>query len=363
MSEIDVWMCDPIGTRVLPLVNFDRLTFTRAVNAVGELEIVLPGTFAHDLVRVDGQIQVWRDGRLDTETAWLIRVGKRTTDAQGVSKVILTGVSGVDLLRRRIVRSPNPFTAAADNQMKAYVRENLGALATDTARQLPATLFTVATDTTAAPVTTQQVDWLNLLSVCQDIAKDSAELGTALFFDVVFLPEPNLWEFRTYTGARGVDKSSTTGAPQTLSVEYGSIGAEELVGDYRDEVTVVYVGGGGEGAQRAVGMVEDTSRSGRSVYGRAEAFVSATSLAQPAELEGVGRPELQRGRPWRSYVADTISTSASQYGRDWNFGDIVTVYAFDQQFDCRVDAVQVTIDNLDGGREQVRVRLTNTAAV
>jgi len=362
MARIDVWLCSPEGTRVLPLAHYDQLSYTRAINAVGELEIVLPGTFAYELVRVDGLIMVWRDGRLDTETAWLIRVGKRTTDAQGVSKVILTAVSGVDLLRRRIVRLTAPYTAPADNQMKTYVRENLGALAADTARRLPPTLFTVAADTTAAPVTTQMAEWLNLLSVCQDIAKDSAELGTALFFDVVFLPESNMWEFRTYTNSRGVDKSSTTGAPQTLSVEYGSVGAEELVGDYRDEVTIVYVGGAGEGAVRASSLVEDATRSGRSVYGRAESFVS-TSLVLATELQATARAELQRGRPWRSYAADTITTSASQYGRDWNFGDIVTVYAFDQQFDCRVDAVQVTIDNLDGGREQVRVRLTNTAAL
>ena len=300
-AKLDIWMCTPEGVRVLPLVNYDRLTYTRAINAIGELEIVLPGSFAHDLVRVDGQIQVWRDGRLDTETAWLIRVGKRTTDAQGVSKVILTAVSGVDLLHRRIVRSPTPSTAAADNQMKRYVRENLGVFATDTARRLPDTLFAVEADTTVAPVTTQEVDWLNLLTVCQDIAKDSAELGTALFFDVVFLPESNLWEFRTYINSRGVDKSSTTGAPQTLSVEYGSVGAEELVGDYRDEVTVVYAGGAGEGTGRASATVEDATRSGRSVYGRAEAFVS-TSLVLATELQATARSELQRGRPWRSYA-------------------------------------------------------------
>ncbi len=361
-QEIDVWLCDPEGTRILPLVNYDRLSYTRAVNAVGELEIVLPGTFENELVRVDGLIMVWRDGRLDTETAWLIRVGKRTTDAQGVSKTTLTALSGSDLLRRRIVQPANPVTAAADNQMKDHVRKNLGALAVDVARSLPATLFTVAADTSLGPNLTQAADWLNLLTVCQDIAKASADLGAPLFFDVVWLPESNLWEFRTYTGARGVDKSSATGSPQTLSVEYGSVGAEELVGDYRDEVTVVYVGGAGEGTGRAWAPAGDATRSGRSVYGRAESFIS-TSLTLAADLEAAGRSELQRGRPWRSYTAETITTSASQYGRDWNFGDIVTVYAFKQQFDCRVDAVQVTIDNLAGGREEVRVRLTNTAAV
>lgn len=361
-DEIEIWLTTPTGTRVIPLAHYDRLNYTRAVNAVGELEIVLPGEFDSSLVRIDGLILVSRNGRLETETAWLVREVKRATDANGVRKVTLTAVSGNDLLRRRIVLSASAVTAAADDQIKRYVRESLSTSATDAARRLPATLFAVAADVGGAPGVTFEADRLNLLTVCQDLAKAAAEMNTPLFFDVVYLPENSLWELRTYTGARGVDKGSTSGAPVTLSVESGSVGADTLDDNYRGEVTVVYAGGRGEGAGRLSTTVEDATRSGRSVYGRHESFTSS-STQDSAELTAESRAALQRGRPTRTYDATAISTSASRYGRDWTFGDVLAVNAYGLQINCRLDAVQVTIDNLAGGRETIRARLTNTEAL
>lgn len=363
MAEITCWLTDPFGVRVFPLAHYDRLVYTRAINDVGELQITLPGTFDRSLVRVDGQVQVWRDNKLDTETAWLIRKIRPETDQYGVTKNILTAYSGLYLVDGRIVLSDFGSTATktgpADDSMKGYVRENMGTLAA-TDRLIDSALFTVAADLTLGASVTHEGARQNLLQACQDLAKASTEAGTPLYFDVVYLPDTSMWEFRTYTGARGTDKSSTSGAPVTLSVEYGSVGSEWMEDDYRNEVTVVYAVGQGNGAGRMATVQSDTTRSGRSPFGRRETYMS-TSSEDSGALDSAANAELQRGRPRRIYEATIVSTSASQYGRDWTLGDIVTAQAYDQQFDCRVDAVTVTIDNLSGGRESVRTRLTNTA--
>jgi hypothetical protein len=361
MADVTVWLCDPFGARVFPLAHYDKLVYTRAINDVGELEITLPGHFDTTLVRVDGLIQVWRDHKLDTETAWFVRGIKRQTDRLGVTKVILTAYSGLYLLSGRLLVTMFLTPEAADNMIKAFVRYNMGTQAT-AARQLSTSLFTVAADTTQAPSMQYDQSYLNLLTACQDIAKASTDDGTPLFFDVVYLPDTSMWELRTYINARGIDKSSDSGAPVTLSVEYGSVGAEQLDEDYSDEITVAYVTADGLGDGRVTVEHEDSTRSGRSPFGRRETHLSLSGDTLVTQ-SWMAQAEAQRGRPRRTYVADVISTSASQYGRDWTFGDVVTVNAYGQQFNCRVDAVNVTIDNLDGGRESVRVRLTNTATL
>lgn len=416
MAEYEPWICDPFGVRLFPLAQYDLLSYARSDNALGKLEIKLPGDFDMRDVRKHGLIMVWRDGRLDTETAWII-VGKRqTTDRKGTSKVYLRAMSGNYLLTSRIVAYAKGTTQAsksgpADNIAKAYVRENLGTLATDTSRQLSTSLFSVAADVSMGPAVTHEGERQSLFRVCQDIARKAAETGTYFSFDTVYLPELNRWEFRTYTTARGVDKSSTTRSPVTFSSDFGNIGDDALDDDYEDEVTFVYAGGQGEEGARVVQTGEDTVRSTSSPYGRRERFITASTSdadkladdalaavreGRPRRTYTAGQEEQRRldeeaqkaadeayhfqvfqqhavptlgaaaqaavplGRGSRGYSGGMVQTGAFQYGRDWQFGDIVAVKAYGQTLDCRVSAVGVTVER---GSETIKSTLVNTAAL
>lgn len=360
-GEIDVWLADALGTRVLPLASFDRLSYTRAVNVVGELSIVLPGTFDLSLARPDMLLLVYRDSRLDTETAWIVTGKKRDTDRNGVSAITVSAASGLHLLSRRIVVPGGDDGKKTDNAadvIKQFVRENLGASAAQV-RQLPTSLFTVTADDGAGALVTHDGAWSSLLTTCQEIARASAEAGTDLFFDVVWLDGERRWELRTYAGQRGVDKTRDTGAPQTISVETGTVGSETLSEDYADEVTVVYGTGRGDDDDTLETTVEDAQRSGRSIYGRREGHVSS-GADDADQLTAEARAELRRGRPRRVYDAEIIATAAAAYGRDWQWGDVLTAQSRGHAFDGRVDAVAIEINNLDGGRETIRARLTVT---
>lgn len=363
-NELIAWLCTPEGEQVIPLVNFERLSYTRAVNDVGKLEIVLPGTFDVSLVRVDGLILAWRNNQLETETAWLVRGIRRGTEEPAIGKVILTAYSGTQLLKRRVLGPLGMWDGGgnvgpADNLIKYYARNVIANFA-DADRQLSSSLFVVEADTSQCASVSYQSDNQVLLTAAQEIAKAASEIGFPCYFDVVWIPDLKRWELRTYVLARGTDKSSTSQVAQTISVDHGSVSTEILDDDYSNEATVVYVGGSGTGAGRTIVEVEDTARTGRSPYGRWEMFLSSSN-DDTTLMENEGRAALQRFRPRRTYSANIISTAASQYGRDWHFGDIVEARAFGQIFDCRVDAVDVTVDNVDGGREHVRALLTTVS--
>jgi hypothetical protein len=95
-----------------------------------------------------------------------------------------------DLLARRVIAYATGTAEAkksqeADDMLKAYVYENLGAGAL-AARQLPATLgFEQAADTASAPSVEYSATYGNLLEVLKRVADRAAENGTRVYFGVI----------------------------------------------------------------------------------------------------------------------------------------------------------------------------------
>jgi hypothetical protein len=52
---------------------------------------------------------------------------------------------------------------------------------------------------------------------------------------------------------------------------------------------------------------------------------------------------VRAGRPRVILQGKIPSTPDTQYGVDWSWGDYVTIQAFGQQLDARVDAITVTV--------------------
>ena len=343
------------------------LKYARIVNNVGSLSLVLPGDFNTQMIRIpDGRIEVWRKlpgGReyLDTETTWLIKAVEYDRDAKG--KVTIALEADTPLC---VFREPGRFvnytagsaqasqTSALDDMIKTIASQNAGSSAT-AARDLSAYL-SIAPNLTSAPSGSKAFAWRDCLKVMQEIAASSTQVGTYLAFDIV-APTPDTLEFRTYIGQRGVDHTFPNGNnPVIIGPEFGNMGECSLRYDYRNEITYALAAGQGQGADRLTATSQDTVRQGVSPFGLREQFVDATSYTSTTGLSAEADTVVRAGRPRTIFKGKLLDTPDTRYGVHWAWGDFVTVQAFGQSFDCRIDAVTVTVAR---GQETIDAILRN----
>lgn len=364
MSELAYFIevADPFGVKVAQVDSFLSLELARTVNDVGVLTLDMDPDTDVSPFRLDGRLGVWRKGAaggflLQTDTVWFVRQWRRVMYATGERVLRVTAYSASDLLARRIVAYPAGSATAsktdnADDMMKAIVRENLGASATDTDRSW-ASYLTVQSDNGAASSMSKAFSRRNVLTVLQEIAETSAEAGEPLYFDVAAPAQGGL-EFRTYIGQRGVDRTLSSSTPLVISPELGTIAGGELFTDYASEVTVVYAAGQGDKEAREVAEVEDIARSGASPFGRIEALRDARQNATGASLTAEGNAYLRANRPRRVFTAALVDTPQVRYGLEWHWGDKVTAQFEGQTFDCHIDTLRLSVA---GGKETIGAHL------
>lgn len=349
-----VYLSTPTGVRLADASSFLKLEYARTVNSVGALTLTLPGGFnVQNIIAPDGRIEVWRrlpSGReyLDTDTVWFIQSVTYDIDDEGTRTIVISADSGLFLLKDpgRIVNdyagsAASTKTDQADDMLKAIVREQAGASAS-AARTLSAYL-SVAADTGSAPSISKAFAWRPVLTVLQEIAQASFEAGTYLAFDIVS-PTPDSLEFQTFVGQRGVDHRFPGGVnPVLLGPDMGNMGATSLTKDWRDEATYAKAGGSGEDSGRLVATYLDSARAAASPFRYRETFVQATNTDGAAALEDEAASAVRAGRPRVVLQGKIASTPDTQYGVNWSWGDFVTIQAFGQQLDARVDAIKVSV--------------------
>lgn len=346
MADVTVWLRSPGGVRLAVLVptwaatsgyRFAALRYRRALNEVTELVMRMPLAAAPtaSFFALDARLEVWIDGRLDTETQWFVRVPPHVeTDEAGQQFMVVRASCALYLVQGRIVAYADGSlqtdkSGPSDDLIKEYVGENLGAGALAD-RNLSAWL--TLDDPLGLAATVQKVaPRRNLLLVCQELARASAQAGVALFFDVVWNGQQ--LQFRTYAGMRGRDRSRGA-ARLVLGPGWGTLDAAAQRADHRDELTVVYTSDAGN-----LLAVSDDDRRGASPFNRREQYVSSPADSGGAEADS----PLFRGRPRTSLTGSLRSTSTVQYGRDWQWGDLVAVEGMAEPF--AVHAVGVTIAN------------------
>lgn len=362
----DVQISDPYGVQLTPQLGngyigdanqYSAMSWSRVVNDVGVLVLTYPGELLPQLLRPDNIITVYRivDGvpQLVTDTAWLLRRVRRVLDGQGRLFTEITAYSGNYLLSARgvayQVRSAfSTKSGAADNLIKAYVRENLGSSATDTARQISG--FTVQANTGQGASVDAVMGWRdNLLIVAQELAEASIIAGTYIAFDTVY-QGVGAWDLRTYAGQRGTDRRIPgSNFSFLLGTAYGNVTDVEYITDWSDTVTAAYGLGTGAGSRRRVQTALDAARIAESPYGRREAFVDAPNATTNNQVLQAARAAVRAGRPRQSFKARIIETPVSRFGIDWNWGDYVTVTALGVTIDARIDAIAVRVQQ--GGED------------
>lgn len=347
-----IFLTDPNGRRVVALTQAISLQVARALNEVGVLRLEIPAALVDErLLVADAALEVWRT--LDTiskRIGWFYiqRVAQRV-DERGKT-IEIVAVDDMDLLRRRIVYAPAGSAGAhksgpADDVIKAIVRENLGA---DASAERQVAGLVVHSDLSAAPSIERSFAYRNVLDVCQNIAAQSAALGTRLYFRLERL-DRSTREFYTRVHFAGADRRDRV-AP--FAVERGTLAVPvALAVDYANTATFVYAGGQGEGADREFATAGDTAIS--DIF-RREIFVDARNAKTTAALAGEAEAALWQYQVREEFTASLVDAPGARFQVDWDLGDLVTAAFERRQFSCIVQAVFVRVTETD---EQITARL------
>lgn len=360
-----VYLDNPLGERVSVCDQFELLDYMRILNGRGFCKLRVGAEFDSSQFVQDGIIEVHRSprGRVEPrlEDVYFIVAIDKGIDEKGRTFSEVIGYNPVDLLFRRIidyVAGSAQATKGADNaddMMKEYVDENMGASATDSNRDLESSYnFTIQADHSLGPNVAKGAAWKNLYDVLVEISASTLALNDPIFFDIVPVTvSPLALEFRTYHLQRGADRSWPDGTnPVILNVDRGNLRNPRLSYDYRDEFNYVVCGGQGVGSDRDIQRWWDVTRIGQSPWNRREAFkdgrhcdVGATTC-----LDAAAQDHLERGRPIRTFTGEVVETEGTAYGIDWEFGDRLTAEFLEETFTVYVSGVRVTKSG-DGAEE------------
>ncbi len=366
MAEYELWMARDDGTRLALIDTFAKLDYVLLAHDIGACSLVLPGDFDTALIAPDRRLVVSRaphGGKLQLEDAYFLRRWADATDDNGVRTITATGYNGLYLAAGRIVAAAAGSAAAEktdyiDDMMKDIITEQLGASAA-AARQISSSYLSVQGDLSAGPSVTKGFAWQNVLKVLQDLADVAWQAGTQVYFGMVPVSS-TAWEFRTRTGQLGQDHTYPNGVnPVLLGLEYGNLRAPRVEWDYTDERTYVYAGGQGQGTAREIVEVEDTVRSGRSLFGRREAFADARNDASTNAATAAGNAALANARPKLRFSASIIENANTRYGIEWGWGDKLSAVYQGQQYDAMVRMVHVSVDQ--NGKETIEAKLEVSA--
>jgi hypothetical protein len=339
------------GTATVPL----DVTLNCSPGAIGVLETTLPNSFNTQFLIEDGRIGVWRSINgappyLDNGAIYQIRYLD-----YGPTSIFVRAYHATNLLDRRIIAyaAGSTYTTkaatAADNQIKAFVNENMLAGIVGADRD------GVETYADVSAYLTKQVNLglgasvaksaarRNLLDVCTDLAQASTTAGVYLTFEV-FAPTESTLELRTYATQRGIDRRVGTSSPVVLSEARGNLIDAHLVIDYTEAANFIVAGGQGEEADRLIGTAFDATRASASPFGRIEKFRDATNVAAQAAVDDEADSGLRASRPLILFTGELVETPALTRGIDFDLGDIVTAEKNSLQFDVRLDLIRERID-------------------
>lgn len=307
------------------------------------------------------------------EKACLIYDHAYSTDSEGYSQYLITGLGLLAMLDRTIdyySGSPQASKSGpADTIMAEFVTENAGSLATlANGRRRDGVIPSLVV---VAPAGTGAV-WEGaragepLLEVLQEIAAFSG-----VDFDIEFvIPGSGVpyFEFRTYIGQRGVNRSnqsldSATGlnaagnAPIIFAPNLDNMANPRYSMLYSGSKNSITVLGQGTGIARAYEVVTLGSFSGDGLDIH-EATRDARNESTNAALIAVGEATVQKFQPTETFDFEPIQTPYCAYGlvpdpanggRFYHFGDRTTARAYGIERVKRILGVRADIAPADNG--------------
>lgn len=354
---------NPAGLRLIESLPFSSFEFIRKENEYGIFTVRIPPNYPVDFFKEDGRLELWRSINSGTftlqgQTPFLIR-RPHYYRSNGEDIIELQGYDLIEILNRRIVayESGTTYTeklGIADDVIKDLVRENFGASAIDTARNLSA-YISVQANTSLGAIVGDSISNKKIYDAAKNFASASASAGVRVLFDFVKLSD-NSYEFRTWKDHRGQDHTQPGAGQVVVSVERGNLKDPDIILDYTDETNYVYAAGKGDEATRITTEVSDSVRIGKSPFARSEYFENASNVTDLTTLGKVANAALANGRPRIQFNGQVLETPSTMYGIHYGYGDLIKAEYRGYSFNCRVDTVRISFDRQNGEQFEIRLK-------
>lgn len=338
------------------------LSYVLNAGNIGALTVTLPPEFNSMLLK-DARIGVWRSvngapAQLEGGSVYLIR---RWDFADNFT--VITAVHANHILTGRCMLYPFSsgfgvigVSSPADDIIKDLWDLNFGTTIDNTQRATTtgvvggdntyadiSALVSRQAKSSSAPAVYLTIAWRNLHDIIVEMGNASYQAGTYLVTEIVAPTESTL-ELQTFTGQRGADQRFSTGNNLLFTAARGNLENAILTVDAINEGTFVQAGGQGiSTGVRYLATAIDGPRAGESPFGRREIFVDDTNNTDVNALTIVAGANVQANRPVIIAAGDLTDTDQCIRGVHYNFGDYVTVVVQNQQYDMRLDILEVQV--------------------
>ena len=344
--------------------DYMQLSISRQVNSIDGLTFSMASTSPNAQYLQYGYIvSVTRQDSAQgisasVEFAGMIRRIVRIVSTQTIYQI--TAVSMMALLSDRVVAyranvaNRSVFAAVpAETVLKTLFNYNCTTLAvtgTKSQRVIDGTTTGMTTSASAGGGSNVSIacSMQNLLDTMQKVA-----IGNGGDFDMVWTA-PATYTFTWYLGQRGTNRSSSV----ILSVPTGTIAELQVVTDRIQDFTNVILGGSGESLARNMYSRPASLNTGLS---NREQFIDSRNQGAgttTANYNSIGDSTLAlQAKKRTSYNVKLTQNAALKYGRDYFFGDLVSINDNGTLVTQKVQGVELKFDN--NGSESVNVKLNN----
>lgn len=318
--------------------NFEKLgVIDETTSVIWHRKYSTSGDFKLTLPQSDNNISLIQKQNLvhkpGSDEAGVIDTFYIKTDDDGKEIIEASGYFLTGLLGRRIIPKKTTLYDTHRNMMHGLVNSN--AVTTTENRVITGlSMPTLAADT--SPKVRRQVTGKNLLSYLEALSLVSG-IGYKICYKRYYM------EFCTYKGLdRSVNQSINPRA--VFSEEFDNLTAVEYTYSEVDKVTAVYVAGEGEGNNRTIIEVDDGSTG----WDRFESWNDARSSREEDMTDEEYLQLLQEsGHEVQTPAAENfsgsvVSSDAMTYKKDFDLGDIVTVFSrrFNKKISVRITEVE-----------------------
>lgn len=373
LAQYKMRLKDQSGSLVAEFDTWRSLNFTHKVNNRGSIRFEIGTQLPNgkpdtriDLFELDGQMEVWRKNPivdLDWYIEWegFYRTLNDKFFEDDDNSFVAYGFSYLDLVYRAYIMwlagsSQATKNMVSETAMKEFVSENAGVLALASAGREADNVYpglTIQADEGAGAIWEGSAEEQSLIDTLKKITLFTQQNDEVVDFDIVGTGAAE-FEFRTYAGQRGTDRRSSSSNPVIFSRGYGNLIIPVLSKNRSSEITAAYGVGRGTGNARQIELVESTAKDA-SPWNRIEKVFSASSTSgedQSGQLIAKAEEELEKNKFQERLSFNILQTKNTYYGKDYTWGDLVTMQFKDETFDKKITEVNVTVSK-DVAGEQI----------
>lgn len=380
MAEYEVWLSKNDGTRLINLTHqVESLQYAKTVNGFGAFGVTLSAFKKFPVsLRPDLIVEIWRtpsqgdNGLNRLQFYGMLRKWEFIHDSATRRRLVLSGVDQNHLLARRIIYAKAGSVDAQVNNIEVdsamwYVVQKHLTAPTITERTMPD--CRLGPRNKSGNKISMSFAYKNLLTVLQEMSQTSRSQGNEIFFAL----ETSLgasgstnerftiptFTFRTFHQFPGKDRRwSGLGSGDASAIfgeEWGTLGSSQIIYDHATEASYILAAGQGEGDGRRWSTAWNEDALQQSRWGWIERFQDARSEEDAISLSAVTFKALADARAKLRIKGRILDVPNSRYGRNWDFGDYITIDVFGEYYDAIIRSLLVKVDS--SGKETVDARV------